>query len=320
MAEGPEHTFLKSTSTDVLQGFSRLRLYLYHEADRKKFDMACLLERDWSRPLVGQVLWHHSKGIDKDVRTLLLDPHAEIKLYVARDHMKNRQQLSEVLEDFKRSGKTDLYRLKIIWIPSDFDADKEAQRILIQDLVQSRIVSDILMNVVFGNLEADHIRLFLTSSGIQGVNLALLDLIDRRSFELNFSGMSQALGISKGPIREKISILHGAGLVETPDGVIGIAYRTTPRGRLFLDLLGRLMWEMDVEHEISSEMIYILSKLDCQVVSKEEVWRNTEIFPQNKFIHLLKTIRIAREQWRLDLTTRIKLPNKSLKAKGEPAP
>ena len=277
MAEGPEHSFLKSASTAVLQDFSHLRLYSYHEADRKKFDMACLLERDWSRPLVGQVLWSHSNGIDKDIRTLLLDPQAEIKLYVARDHVRNRQKLAEALQDFKRSGATDLYRLKIVWIPADFDADKDAQRVLIRDLVQSQIVSDILLNIVFGNLEASQVRFFLTSPGIPGVNLALLDLIDRKD-RLNYSEMSRYLGISKGPIREKVLILHGGGLIANPLG--SIAYRTTPRGRLFLDLLGRLTWEMNVADAISPEMIYILSKLECQVVSDEEVSSNTDMFPE----------------------------------------
>ena len=264
--------------------------------------MACLLERDWSRPLVGQVLWRHSSGIDKDIRTLLLDPQAEIKLYVVRDHIRNRQVLAEALEDFKRSGSTDLYQLKVIWIPADFDADKDAQRLLIRDLVQSQIVSDILLNIVFGNLDANHIRLFLTSPGIPGVNLALLDLIDR-SDRLNYSEMSRALGVSKGPIREKIFLLHGGALIATSPGYI--AYRTTPRGRLLLDLLGRLTWEMEVANAISPEMTYILSKLECQVVPHEEVSANMDMFPKNMFVHFVRTLHDARDTWGLDLSKRI---------------
>jgi hypothetical protein len=65
MAESPEHQFLKSEATKVLEDFSCLHLYGYTETDRKKFDFSCLLERDWSRPLVGQVLWKHSQETAK---------------------------------------------------------------------------------------------------------------------------------------------------------------------------------------------------------------------------------------------------------------
>lgn len=71
MAESLEHEFLKNHFNLILQRFSNLKLYGFTETERKRFDLSCLLERDWTRPLVGQVLWRHSSGIDKDLRTLL---------------------------------------------------------------------------------------------------------------------------------------------------------------------------------------------------------------------------------------------------------
>jgi len=79
MPESPEHEFLKTRFNEVLRDFSSLKLYGFTETDRKRFDFSCLLERDWTRPVAGQVLWRHTDGIDKDVRTLLTDTESEIK-------------------------------------------------------------------------------------------------------------------------------------------------------------------------------------------------------------------------------------------------
>jgi hypothetical protein len=50
MAESAEHQFLSQCVTDTLSRLSRTSLYAYLEADRRKFDFACELLRDWSRP------------------------------------------------------------------------------------------------------------------------------------------------------------------------------------------------------------------------------------------------------------------------------
>jgi hypothetical protein len=55
-------------------------------------------------PLVGQTLWNHIAGIDKDVRAMLLDSEAEICVYVARDTLKARRLLSEAMKDFRTRG------------------------------------------------------------------------------------------------------------------------------------------------------------------------------------------------------------------------
>ncbi len=62
MAESPEHEFLSTAFLDTLSEFANSRLYTYREASRRKFDFACDLIRDWTRPLVGQTLWKHTEG------------------------------------------------------------------------------------------------------------------------------------------------------------------------------------------------------------------------------------------------------------------
>ncbi|WP_280442536.1 hypothetical protein [Nocardia brasiliensis] len=53
MADSVEHQFLSQRVVDVLSNLAKSRLYSYTEAERRKFDFACELQRDWSRPLVG---------------------------------------------------------------------------------------------------------------------------------------------------------------------------------------------------------------------------------------------------------------------------
>ena len=63
MSDSPEHQFISKSLDRVLQEFSSTRLLGLAEADRRTFDYGCLLLRDFSRPLVSQVLWSHSKGM-----------------------------------------------------------------------------------------------------------------------------------------------------------------------------------------------------------------------------------------------------------------
>ena len=178
VAESAEHQFLSQCVTGVLSQLSRTNLYAYVEAERRKFDFACELLRDWSRPLVGQTLWSHTAGVDKDLRTMLLDPDAEICAYVARDTVKARRLLSEVMKDFRSSGfLVAPHRLRVLWVPQDFDADDEAQRELITELLRESVGRDILMNIVLGNLTAEDVRFFVRTSGLAGLHLALLYVI-----------------------------------------------------------------------------------------------------------------------------------------------
>ncbi|MFI6213987.1 hypothetical protein ACIBCD_18510 [Nocardia brasiliensis] len=50
MADSVEHQFLSQRVVDVLSDLAKSRLYSYTEAERRKFDFACELQRDWSRP------------------------------------------------------------------------------------------------------------------------------------------------------------------------------------------------------------------------------------------------------------------------------
>jgi hypothetical protein len=115
VAEAPEHAFLSKKFLEIIETFSKSEVYGYTEASRKKFDFACDIQRDWSRPLVGQTLWKHQEGVDKDIRSMVLEPDTDIWAYIVRDNVKNRALLQEVLRDFRRSIEGDqLFELKIL--------------------------------------------------------------------------------------------------------------------------------------------------------------------------------------------------------------
>src|SRR3712207_2576857 len=129
MAESPEHRFLSESFLEILQEFSVLDLYGYREADRKRFDFAATVNRDWTRPLAGQTLWSHGDGVDKDIRMLLSDTESEIKAYVARHNVRNRAKFNEAIEDYKHTSLgRELFKLRTIWVPDGFDADDESAR------------------------------------------------------------------------------------------------------------------------------------------------------------------------------------------------
>ena len=103
MEESSEHQFLKSEFLNILDDFSNLKLYGFTESNRKKFDFSCLLERDFARPLVGQTLWSHQKGIEKDMRTLITDKESEIKVYLAKDGANYQSIFEEIIWDYKQT-------------------------------------------------------------------------------------------------------------------------------------------------------------------------------------------------------------------------
>jgi hypothetical protein len=306
VAESAEHQFLSQCVTGVLSELSRTDLYAYVEAERRKFDFACELVRDWSRPLVGQTLWRHTAGVDKDLRTMLLDPDAEICAYVARDTVKAHRLLSEVMKDFRSSGvPVAPHRLRVFWVPQDFDADDEAQRELVAGLLREGVSRDILMNVVFGNLTAEDVRFFVRTSGVAGLHLAVLYVVSTPPEPyLQTKDLAVQLGVSTGAIRERLLRLLGCGFLTQFGG--GASWtNATLKGRVFLDLCGQLQRQTSLGR-LNAEMLQILRLLEMRYapsamrISAESLHQAgpllTEI-PEMVTARLLATIMAATERW-----------------------
>lgn len=119
---------------------------------------------------------------------------------------------------------------------------------------------------------------------------------------INYPDLSKRLnGISSGPLREKILILLGAGLIKKQGN--DSMYNVSSKGKVFLDLVKKLN-EQFTTTNINAELEYILKKLDCAPIQTQlEVDANIEIFPKNKFVSLIKTIKHAEQSWGLDFST-----------------
>jgi hypothetical protein len=258
MAESPEHAFLETEFLQVLKNFSATSIYGYTEADRKKYDLSCILQRDWDRPLIGQALWSHEKGLDKDLRMLITSDSADIWTYILKDSIKNKAALFEVINDFKKSRYcNDLYKLKIFWIPPDFDADSEKQQKLIGDILKNAIVDDLLFNVVFGRLTADDFNYFIQGfSGLYGLQIAILSHIAVNGL-WNYQRVHEALDVSKGPIREKIGQLQAKGFITGT----GMGSYISLKGRVLLSIIKKTIEEYQTGN-FSPELSFLLTKLE----------------------------------------------------------
>src|SRR5262249_17869698 len=120
--------------------------------------------------------------------------------------------------------------------------------------------------VVFGRLTATDVAVFLGAPGIVGLTLALLVYISRSECGIgNVAMPKQALGVSAGPIRERLLVLQAAGFVGAPNGQPGytLINQVTPKGRVFLDLVRSIVQEVRSGGPPSDELVYVLQKLDC---------------------------------------------------------
>lgn len=276
MSESLEHRYLSAQFLAALREFSRLDLYGFTESDRKRFDFACLLTRDYERPLVGQTLWSHSDGIDKDLRTLVVAEDAAIWSYIVRDNVRSRMRIEEVISDFRQSQMgSQLFKLKLFWVPDDFEAGNPNAERTVARYLRASVVNDILFNVVFGNLSAGDIRYFLSTTGIFGLNLIILHFIA-------FNGYNGASHLAKGvkanttSVRERYQEVRGSGFVYEADlGLRPIArgrfagYAST-RGRVFLNLLNQIHTSYKAG-TFSQELRYILERLEIEPVENREI-------------------------------------------------
>ncbi len=144
---------------------------------------------------------------------MLGETDATIWAYVTRDTMKSRALIHEAVADYRQTRyQGGLHRLKVIWIPADFDADSENGRLLVKDLLRRHISKDILFNVVFGNLTEGDIRYFLALGGIMGLKYAVLYNIATQQM-LNYASVAQQLNSNRTTVRRQVHDLLATGFM-----------------------------------------------------------------------------------------------------------
>jgi len=256
-----EHEFLVLQLDRSLKMIEGSALFGVVEAERKKFDYGCILQRDMSRPLVAQVLWSHQGGIDKDLRTLLHDPEALLKVYLVRSTTSHRMRIDEVIQSYRidPSLRPKLAGLKLLPIPDNFDADDQKQQEWMAMYVAKKLIDDILFGVLFGRLNEWEFGVFVDHNGPLGLKLAILDEISTSGLESMPRFKEKISYKTDGPIREAIAMLSAAGFVRRlPQSVVCLP---TVKGRLMLDLTKRLLFERDRRAGWTPETLQILETL-----------------------------------------------------------
>ena len=242
----PEHQAIAETIDEVLQSLAGSALIGVYEGQRRTFDYSCLLKRDLGRPLVAQVLWQHEHGIDKDLRTLLLDKDSLIKVYAIRDSARIRATVDDILVSYRNDPQLNgrLRGLKLIFVPPDFDADHESQRRWLRGFLISSFSQDVAFAILFGGLTKRVFEVFMGHNGPFGLKYAILDEVVNNGLT-HMPSFKDHLGYkSSGPIREALTMLNATGLVQ--NWATSNCYFPTIRGRFILDFTRRLLLDVNL--------------------------------------------------------------------------
>lgn len=285
MAASAEHEFLSACFNDVVREFSKLDVYTYGQVDRQLFDFSCTLKVTLERAVAGQTLWRHRTGVDKDVRSLLFDNDAEVKVYLVPADAKVQAQVGAVIDDFRKSGRFDdqLFRLVCLDYPV-FDADDEAQRELVSGLLRAQVTENLLFRTVFGGLSARDLEFMfhVTNSNSNDVafNLRLLHYV-RNAEYFSYRNAAYDLRTNANKVRERRHILFGAGLVEPAGGGLVV----TESGETFLRLLDRLGTEVRTG-TLSPELRYLSERAGCAF---DDITQSVDASSERSFrpMHLL---------------------------------
>jgi hypothetical protein len=298
MADSTEHQFITEALDRSLNEFSETRLLGLREAERRKFDYGCIILRDFSRPLVSQVLWSHEEGIEKDLRTLLFDRESFLKIYFIRDKIRNRARIDEAIRSYAENAATKplLRGLRIITVPEDFNADRLNDQHWMKRYIKERISADLLFGIVFGKLSASDVKNFSDHGGPLGLKLATLYMIAESGL-YDMPTFQKQVG-SKSSLREVIAMLKGTGLIMSP--ARSVQQVPTLKGRFLLDLARRIVFERRTAADWSPETKLIMRHLQIDPPDiRAEV--QTRAMRDNPVLDLLCTTHFATGQFGVDI-------------------
>jgi hypothetical protein len=143
--------------------------------------------------------------------------------------------------------------LRLLRYPT-FDASSEKERVAVAEAIQAQVIDDLLMNVLFGRLQAHDVSIFLQGTGIEGLLLAILNEIACNGF-WNYPELGRSLDMKPTTLRPRVQTLLAAGmLAQKPQGSL---FAATPRAGIFLRICSLMAREL-----ISAELVFVLSKLD----------------------------------------------------------
>ncbi|MER7479499.1 hypothetical protein ABTX60_17975 [Streptomyces sp. NPDC126510] len=238
MAQSAEHDFLSHAALKIMESASRSQLFGYTEGQRKRFDFSCDLKKDWSKVVAGQTLWKHGgDGIDKDLRTLLHEEDIAAAVYIARHESRSRARFAEVTQDYLKTMRASLTRLRVFWVPTDFDADDEQAREAVYNSLREEITKDLLLQVALGGLTQQNVTQF-ASSRRPGLPLRILSYVGEHGYR-NHRSAAKDLAVDPNALRLEIERLSLIGFLAS-DSLQGGLYGVTDSGNAILDVCSRL--------------------------------------------------------------------------------
>jgi hypothetical protein len=239
MASSLEHDFLSITALRIMESASRSKLFGYTEGQRKLFDFSCDIKRDWSKAIVGQTLWKHDgDGIDKDLRTFLNEDDIHAAIYIARHESRHRSRLTEVTQSYLRGPYRDrLSRLRIFWVPADFDARNDKDKEAIHNVLRDEITKDLLLHVALGGLTLQDVTRF-SAAKRPGLPIAILSHVKKHGYR-NHRRTAKELNVPLDALRYETERLFIIGFLRS-ESLQGGIYNLTDSGTAMLDICSRL--------------------------------------------------------------------------------
>lgn len=239
MANSAEHDFLSDAALRIMESASRSRLFGYTEGQRKLFDFSCDLKRDWSKIVAGQTLWQHGgDGIDKDLRTFLNEEDIHAAIYIARHESKHRARFTEVTQSYLKGPYRDrLSRLRVFWVPADFDAKSEREKNSVYETLKDEITKDLLLQVALGGLTPQDVIRF-SASKRPGLPIAILSHVKKHGYR-NHKRTAKELNAPIDALRFETERLFIIGFLGS-ESLQGGLYHLTDSGNAMLDICSRL--------------------------------------------------------------------------------
>lgn len=151
----------------------------------------------------------------------------------------------------------------MIFVPHDFDADNEDDRLWLRSFLGTSFSQDIAFGIVFGGLSKHVLDVFIGHNGPFGLKYAVLHEIVQNGLT-HTPTFKESLGYkTDGPIREAIAMLNAAGLVRRWSS--SVCCFPTIRGRFLLDFTRRLLLDVHSARGWSLQTMSLFNSLGVAV-------------------------------------------------------
>jgi hypothetical protein len=168
--------------------------------------------------------------------------------------------VDEIIRDYRNSPlRPSLAKLRIFWIPADFDADDEQAREVVRAGLRHDIYQDLLLRVALGGITSQDVRNFAIS-GRMGYPVWILNQISKDGYLDNYTSASKRYRIGIPSLKEEILGLELTGMVSREGNVHGLI-QATEKGHAMLDISARLHGYLSGKTEEGEEFLYICKLL-----------------------------------------------------------